>query len=173
MISLDQKFYLVNEEGEIINEISTKDGDRIIVDRKEVRDNKLKTQSYLAETEKLNYPFIKLNMKEIEKVADISLDIFKLLPYTGYLDNVLKFNNGILLNMTHVEKIIGNSREYVRRSVANMVENDLLRKHGRGKSAYFVINPWICHKGKRISKLTLEEFENSKWRGADNSDDSI
>lgn len=165
MISLEEKLYLVNEEGEIINEINAKNGDRLIIDRKDVRDNKIKTKEYLAETEKLNYPFPKLNNNNIEKVANVSPDFFKLVPYVGYLDNILKFNNGIILNMGNVEKIIGNSKEYVRKSIVNMVDRDLIRKHGRGNTAYFVVNPWICHRGKRVSKLALKEFKDSEWRG--------
>ena len=171
VIFLKEKYYLVNEEGEIINEIDTKDGDRIIVDRKKDRDNKIRTKEYLAETERLDYSFTKLNTKNIEKVANITPEIFKLLPYIGYLDNILKFNNGILLNMGHVEKIVGSSKEYVRKTIIKMEENDLIRKHGRGNKAFFVINPWICHKGKRVSRLTLEEFKDSEWRGdVDNGD---
>lgn len=170
---MGEKYYLVNEEGEIINSIDTDDGDRIIVDRKEDRKNKIRTKDYLSETEKLNYSFTKLNTDKIEKVASVSLEIFKLIPYTGYMDNILKFSNGVLLNTSHVEKIIGNSKEYVRRCIAKMEENDLIRKHGRGKSAFFVMNPWICHKGKRVSKLALEEFKDSKWRGDVDDGNSI
>lgn len=170
---MNEKYYLVNEQGEIINEIDTKDGDRIIVDRKSVRENKLKTKEYIAETDRLDYAFTKINTSNIEKVAGECPLAFKLFGYTGYVDNILKYSNGILLNQESVERIIGGSKEHIRRAICYMQERDIIRKHGRGKTAFFVVNPWICHKGKRVSKLALEEFKDSEWRGGVKDGDSV
>lgn len=173
MISLKEKYYLVNENGEIINEIDTKEGDRIIVDRKKERDNKIRTKEYLAETSTMEYSFVKINVEAVEKVTDLCPMAFKLFRYVGYLDNILKFSNGVLINQGNVEKIIGGSKEYVRRLIVQMQDLDIIRKHGRGNTAYFVVNPWICSKGKRVSKLALEEFKDSEWRGDVLGDNSI
>lgn len=161
--------YLVNSNGEVVNEIDPK-RNRFVVQSLEDVKKKSRALSKLENSTRVKYRFAKvnvLNIREVKKVAPFFID---LIPCISYFDNILRFDNGIKINAFNIGLVYGDknfSKQRGGKLVKTLVDEDIVHKYGVGKSSYLVVNPWICYCGKTIQIDVAQEFENTKWKRGD------
>lgn len=152
------KKYIVNEDGEILEEI---DGYKLL---------KGSSLRYLTETTSVKIPFVKFNPKVLEELENIE-ETVKLLSYIEYKSNVLCYKNGKLIkNMKSLGKIFSKNKDVGYRKVRKLLEEDVIRKYKDESGTSFVFNPYIAHRGKRINKVSVNLFKSSKWKRDFNED---
>lgn len=148
-----EKKYIVNEDGEVLQELQP--GDRIL------SGNSVK---YLTNTVIMKNRFIKVNdliLYELSSKADF---INKLLKYISYTDGVLRYSNGKYVLPSNLEKHLHISVRTIQRKFKELMDEDVIHKcKSYNGSFFYVFNPYIAMRGKRITKELYEEFKNSKW----------
>lgn len=165
----DEKMYLVNEEGEIINEIDPKEN-RVVIQSLEDLKNKGKALKKLENSKRIKYRFAKVNIENIVEVKKVAPFFIDLIPYISYFDNILRFDNGVKITPLNIGLVYGAknvSKQYGNKIVKTLVSEDIVHKYGVGKSSYLVVNPWICYCGKTVQVDVAQEFEESKWKRGD------
>lgn len=155
MVNIEKVRYIVNEHGVVIDEIKPSEqyvklqqGDRVF--RKSASD-------YLKNAKEIKYSFIKINPRIYEYCRKYST-LQTLICHIGYMDNILQFDNGKLITMKNMSKLCGVSNSTIRRQVQGMIADDILHKIKENKTTYFILNPWLCMRGKRIDTKTYNEF---------------
>ena len=161
--------YLVDKDGEIINEIDPKSS-RVVVESLDKIKRGGVPLSKIENSKRIKYRFAKVNMATIVDVKKVAPFFIELIPCISYFDNILRFDNGVKINSTNIGLIYGEkntSRQYGNRLIKKLVDEDIVHKYGVGKSSYLVVNPWICYCGKTIQIDVAEEFESTKWKRGD------
>ena len=168
-INNDETLYLVDSNGEIVNEIDQSTS-RVVIQSIEKIKKGGTSLSKAINSKRLKYRFAKLNMANIKDIKRVAPFFIDLIPYISYFDNILRFDNGVKINPMNIGLIYGEkntSRQYGNRLVKQLVDNDIVHKYGVGKNSYLVVNPWICYCGKTIQADVAQEFEESKWKRGD------
>lgn len=161
--------YLVDKDGEIINEIDPKSS-RVVVESLDKIKRGGVPLSKIENSKRIKFRFAKINMANIVDVKKVAPFFIELIPCISYFDNILRFDNGVKINSTNIGLIYGEkntSRQYGNRLVKKLVDEDIVHKYGAGKKSYLVVNPWICYCGKTIQIDVAQEFEESKWKRGD------
>ena len=153
--------YIVNDNGEVIDVINDNDvvvkmnnGDRIV--RKTSID-------YFKDTKEIKKRFIKVNDKAINLLNKYGKYLCLLLKYVGYMDGVLRFNNGIYLTNKNISKIFGINERNTINILNDLIKEDVIHKHKNKNKNYYIFNPWIASKGKRVSIDLYNEFKMTEW----------
>ena len=153
--------YIVNENGEIIEVINSNDvivkmskGDRVL--RKPSID-------YFKDTKEIKKRFIKVNDQAINILNKYGKYICLLLKYVGYMDGILRFNNGIYLTNKNISKIFGVNERNTVNILNDLIKEDVIHKHKEKNRNYYTFNPWIASKGKRVSIDLYNEFKMTEW----------
>lgn len=158
MINEDKDlYYLVNSKGEVIQELGT-DVDRLLNNDIIVR-SKVKYRG----TTKLNYKYIKLNYNAVGKIYSECPQLFLLLQFVNYKDNVLRFTNGVTCNPTNVAKRLGCSPEYMMRVFRKLKSLNAIKIIREDNKNVYVLNPYIGLKGNSIYTDILKNFEQTEW----------
>lgn len=113
---------------------------------------------------KLKYDYVKFNFKAAISIYHKCPQLFLLIPFISYKDNILKFNNGHNATMKGLAKQLGFNGDYFKGKLLKKLKDlDIAKviKHN-GKRA-IIINPYIVYKGKEITREAKELFENSDW----------
>ena len=161
--------YLVDKDGEIINEIDPKSS-RVVVESLDKIKRGGVPLSKIENSKRIKFRFAKVNMANIVDVKKVAPFFIELIPCISYFDNILRFDNGVKINSTNIGLIYGEknaSRQYGNRLIKKLVDEDIVHKYGVGKSSYLVVNPRICYCGKTIQIDVAQEFENTKWKRGD------
>ena len=111
---------------------------------------------------KVNTDELRLLLPELSKNERIVL--FSLLPYVGYDDCLLKHMNGKELNIEGISKISSLSVSTVEKVVESLRHRDILYKGKNSRNVQYFINPWICSRGSKLSKVLKTMFQNYKIR---------
>ncbi len=153
--------YIVNDNGEVIDVIHDNDifvkmnnGDKIV--RKTSID-------YFKDTKEIKKRFIKVNDKAINLLNKYGKYICLLLKYVGYMDGVLRFNNGIYLTNQNISKIFEVNNRNTIKILNDLIKEDVIHKHKEKNKNYYTFNPWIASKGKRVSVDLYNEFKMTEW----------
>lgn len=153
--------YVVNGYGaveEVIEDdefvVKMNHGDRII--RKE-------SINYFKDTEEIKKRFIKVNDQATNMLNKYGKYICLLFKYVGYMDGILKFNNGIYLTNKSISKIFGINERNTIKVLNDLIQEDVIHKHKEKNKNYYTFNPWIASKGKRVSIDLYNEFKMSEW----------
>lgn len=153
--------YIVNEDGVIINTISDDEavikignGDRVV---------RKKSLEYFEDTKELKKRFIKVNDQALSMLHTYGKYICCLLKYVGYLDGVLKFNNGIYLSNRTISKIFNVNERNTVKILNDLVQEDVIHKHKIKNKNYYTFNPWIASRGKRVAIELYNEFKMTEW----------
>ena len=161
--------YLVDKDGEVINEIDPRK-DRFVIQSLDDVKKKSRALSKLENSTKVKYRFAKINILNIKEIKKVAPFFIELIPYISYFDNILRFENGIKINSVNIGLVYGEknfSKQRGGKIVKALVDEDIVHKYGVGKSSYLVVNPWICYCGKTIQIDVAQEFENTKWKRGD------
>ena len=128
--------------------------------------NELETENY----EMWNLEvFYKGNVKEIQAIMK-ELNVYEkaflysIVPYIGYDDCCLKFNNGTELSFEKMVEISGISKGKLSETIKKLINKDILYKGKNSKNTQYFVNPWLFCKGNRINKVLKTMFKNYKIR---------
>lgn len=153
---MSEKWYVVNEKGEVLREASP--NERVISNGQ---------SEYLLGTEKIDFDFVKLNTRSLSEMDNLLKYIILLLPYVELGTGILKFRNGVKFknnkNFMKVFKVKEGRTDLI---VYQLKKDDIIHKcKNKEDGIYFVFNPFIAHCSRRVPKALYKEFFNSKWRG--------
>lgn len=158
--------YVVNEEGEVLNEIED-EGNVVILragDRVIRGDSIHSYRSRIANASKMDYRFIKINDRHIYS-ASRGVPLFTaLLSFINYEDNLLMFSNGKSINASNLSRYTKMSYSTCRRQLDTLVERDVIKKVRSNNKILYYFNPYIAIRGKYISNNTLSMFRESEYR---------
>lgn len=153
--------YIVDGNGEIIEVINDSEvvikvgqGDRIV---------RKKSIDYFHDTKEIKKRFIKVNDQATNILSKYGKYICLLLKYVGYMDGILRFNNGIYLSNKSISKIFGISERNTIKILNDLIKEDVIHKHKEKNKNYYTFNPWIASKGKRVSIDLYNEFKMTEW----------
>lgn len=153
--------YIADENGTIIDEI--KDNEMIIKINSGDRVVRKKSLDYFEDTKELKKRFIKVNDQAINILNKYGKYICCLLKYVGYLDGILRFNNGIYLSNKTISKIFEVNERNTIRILNDLIKEDVIHKHKEKNRNYYTFNPWIASRGKRVSINLYNEFKMTEW----------
>lgn len=111
--------------------------------------------------------FYKGNIDELRKNMS-NLDVyekaflFSIVPYVGYEDCCLKYDNGRELKFESLLEITGISRAKLQSVINSLVEKDIIYKGKNSNTIQYFVNPWLFCKGNRINKVLRTMFKNYK-----------
>jgi len=149
------------ETGEVTNEIHA--GDRVRITRQE-------SLEYLSQFKewKLEH-FYKGHIDEIKKLmkelsANEKAFLFAVALYVGYEDCCLKYSNGKDITTDDLIELTGLGRSTTFRTIASLVDKDILYRGRNSKNRQFFVNPWLFCKGNRINKVLKTMFKNYRIR---------
>lgn len=109
--------------------------------------------------------FYKGNINKLKKNMT-NLDIyeraflFSIVPYIGYEDCCLKYDNGKEIGFTNLIEISKISKRKVQDIIGSLVEKNILYKEKDGKTIRYFVNPYLFCKGSRIQSRLCSIFEN-------------
>lgn len=159
---MNDKLYVTNADGVVVDEIESidkyvklSDGDKVI--RKGVL-------QYLNDTTDIRYRFVKINHKIFDKYCKKYSILPTLVCHIGFMDNICEFSNGKRITMKNIPDLCNVSESTAKRQINGMIADDLLHKVKDGKKKCFMMNPWLCTRGKKIYLSTYEEFKLSALR---------
>lgn len=159
--------YLVNKDGEVVNEIDPKSSRVVIESLDKIKRGGVPLKK-IENSKRIKYRFAKLNMENIRELQKVAPFFIELIPYISYFDNILRFDNGVKINSINIGVAYGNiSRAQGYRIVKTLIDEDIVHKYGAGRNSYLVVNPWICYCGKTVQIDVAQEFENTKWKRGD------
>lgn len=113
--------------------------------------------------------FYKGNIKEIQAIMR-ELNVYEkaflysIVPYIGYDDCCLKYNNGNELSFEKMVEISGISKGKLSETIKSLIDKDILYKGKNSKNTQYFVNPWLFCKGNRINKVLKTMFKNYKIR---------
>lgn len=153
---MSEKWYVVNEQGEILREASP--NERVISNGQ---------SDYLLGTERIDFEFVKLNTKLIGDLGVLIKYVIELLPFIELGTGILKFKNGVKFKNNKSFMRIFNVKEgRADLIVYQLKKDDIIHKcKNKIDGVYFVFNPFIAHCSRRVPNALYKEFFNSKWRG--------
>ena len=158
---MSKELYVTDEHGEVIDIIESTDkyvklseGDKVV--RKGVL-------QYLNDTVDLKYHFVKVNPNVYGDIANKCPILNILIDYIGYMDGVISYKNGKIIRIKDIPKICNVSEATAKRQIKNLIEMDVIHKI-RGKPSYFVINPYVAYRGRKIYLSLYEEFKFTEYK---------
>lgn len=153
--------YIADENGVVVetiedNEIVIKvgQGDRIV---------RKKSIDYFHDTKELKKRFVKVNDQALSLLNRYGKYICLLMKYVGYMDGILRFNNGIYLSNKSIAKIFGITERNTIKILDELLQEDVIHKHKNKNKNYYTFNPWIVSRGKRVSVNLYNEFKMTEW----------
>lgn len=99
-----------------------------------------------------------------QDVFKYSSELFILFKYVNFQTNILTWQNGRLIRPKQLAGILRKKRRSGNEIIRNLIADDILHKHKDGKTFYYVMNPYVCIKGREISKAVYDEFRYTKYR---------
>ena len=159
MDKLEKMLYIVNEDGEIIDTVSSDEtvaklqvGDRVI--RKDgTRGEKMVS--------------IKMQFGKVNPLALASMSKNKVLPlileYMEYETGRLVHSNGLPIKRKNLPKVCGLSRNTVDKYLKELIDNETIKIVKGGRDDVFYVNPYVAHAGPRVNLSLYEMFKNSRW----------
>lgn len=149
-----------DESGEVIREVAKKD----FLDFK-----KNEVDEYLKDTTQVYMPsFSKIDLKLF---TDVKVSNAQSL---NYLISLLHSSDGILrYNHRKVNKKLITSHtsiyyKNVRKVIKELIEQDVIKEKIINRNTYYVFNPFLCSRGKRVDNELYDLFKESRWNRASN-----
>lgn len=129
-----------------------------------------RSRDYLQRTIELNkeVPFIKLFIshdftlaKELNGIETTML--MYLCNFISYESCAIMYNNGIFLNTNHISENLGISENYIYKIMTKLVQKQTIARCKTGRKTFYIMNPYIFQKGKRVNKTLHKMFKHTKW----------
>lgn len=151
-----QMYYLMNGEGEIIQELGS-DLDRILNNDILIRGTPIRR------TRKYDYKYVKLNYKAIKELLKQCPLAIYLLQFVKYETNILAFANGTPINQTNFAKEVGISRQTaceLFKKLRKLRVIDTIRVNNKN---VYILNPYVALKGNKIYEDIAVKFDQTEW----------
>lgn len=162
-------YIVIDENGEIVEEFNGKrivglnDGDRV-VRKASIEYFKNKKEQYVVKNvggyyNCLSETFTKVNIEEMRLLLG-ALDVceccflFAVLPYVGYLDCKIRYDNGKCLSVKDFVRLTNMSSSKVYKVIKSLEDKAVICKV---KKEYYV-NPWLFSRGNKIDKCLKGMF---------------
>ena len=160
-----EKYYIVNSEGEIIQDLG-ENIDNAIFTRLDENDIVRKRGIGIGkeETKELNLDFAKFNYKAGMELYKRCPQILMILPYINYEDNYLKYGNGTLVTATNFSKHTGYNKDYVAEVFRKLRNNKIIEMTKINGKYVYIVNPYVVMRGKKMIVSTINKFENTDWQ---------
>ena len=153
--------YVVDSEGVVIEEIA--DNETVVKINRGDKVLRKKQIDFFEESIDLKKRFIKVNDRATFFLSKYGKYICILFKFVGYLDGILKFNNGIYLSNKSISKVFGINERNTIKVLNELIKEDVIHKHKIKNKNYYTFNPWIASRGKRISMDLYNEFKMTEW----------
>lgn len=151
---VDNTRYIVDGHGEILREISK---NAIVYDKGQL--------DVATATEKITMDFLKVNPRQINKVQTNLKYVVTMLSYVEFRTGILKYNNGRRIRkIKDFSKIFNVNEQVVYRIIKDLTNRNIIHRQRDRDGYYFLFNPYIAHKGDRVSKDLIKDFYESEWR---------
>lgn len=149
-------YYLIDSDGEIIQELGT--------DLERILNNDILIKGVpTRKTRKYDYKYIKFNYKTIKEILKQCPLAIYLLAFLNYKTNLLTFSNGVLINQTNFAKEIGISRQTacsLFKKLKKLRVIDTIRVNNRNG---YILNPFIALKGNQMYEDLAVKFDKTEW----------
>ena len=162
MNKLEKVLYVVTEEGEIVDSVSSDEtiaklrtGDRIL------RRDAIHPENKMVE---IKMHFIKVNTEYFGDVVMKHPLIGKLLKYIEYQTGRLVFTNGVTINRKNLAKACGVSKNTINIHLNGLLEDDVLKIIKDGRDNVFFFNPWLAHSGSKVTQSLYDMFKDTMYR---------
>lgn len=113
-----------------------------------------------------NNEFIKMFYNEIEEVKELYdlkrsevLFLYSLAPYLLWEENLLVDKEGIPLNQKRLCSELELDRKTIYKQVKSLEQKKCLIRIWDGRDVFYLVNPWLMFKGKKINKSIPTLFE--------------
>ena len=154
--------YLVDENGEILNEFTEND----VVTTLNPNDRILRNTSveYLKGTVAINIRFFKVSILALQNLNKHASEIWTILPYVDYATGILTHPNGRLVRPKALASKLRKKRRSGAMIIKELCDLDVLHKHKDGRTYFYTFNPYIAIRSKRITKELYDEFKDTIYR---------
>lgn len=158
--TIKKKYDLVDPKTKkVVGELNH--GDKILRDT---------TQQLLSETTMLNAKedFIKVFVKPLVKLSTMLTNkeawvATYLLQYLDYTSGVLKHNSGRAITLDDLMDIMEMQPSQTYSVIKKLSDKGIIGKCKIEEQIYFVMNPYIFMKGKRVANTLVDLFKNTQW----------
>lgn len=168
-------YFLVNEEGEIVREISSSNVDRLTNNDIYIRRDSHEGNDPI---EKIKINYLKFNKEVALELHQNCPQFFMLLPFINYKENALRFPNGTYITPTNFARYLGMSEIYMMRVFNKLKKLKILSTIRKDNKNIYVVNPYIALCGAGVRKTTKNKFLKTEWefyklrKGQDNGEKS-
>lgn len=166
-----KNYYIVDEKGEVVDEIVAEEGTKGRLLYVEEGDRVLKRNSLLAygrrkgKYEKADIDFVKV-IRNLDNISYSCPIVITLLRYIGYEDNVLMHSNGKRVTPSSLSRITGISLSTCKRQFKKLMELEVIRRTKTEIGYVYIFNPYVANCSKEIDIETLNMFRKSRyWEG--------
>lgn len=161
-----KQYFLVNDEGEVLKTVENPETSLVILNKGD-RVIRKKSIDYLANTEKIKYPFIKVNYEQFGDICREVPLVGCLLPFIIYSNCMLVYENNVFVTPRNFAMRLGISYSTSRRVFRTLEKMGVIKKQLSSPNKYiYYFNPYIACRGTRIEVETLNMF--CKSIGSDN-----
>lgn len=158
--------YVISSDGEILQELNK--GDKVVRANSIESYKRAQLKKYLKnineDTEIWSVPyFTKINVPELRLTLDMldageRIFLLSILPYVGYGDCLLRYDNGKELNFETLIKITKINERKLRGVITSLIDKQIVYKEKYGRNTRYYINPWLFYKGSNINKNLRDKF---------------
>ena len=157
----DGKF-LVDENGEVINELN--DGETYAILEEGERVLRKRDIEPIEKAVEIRMRFAKVNFLVIGEICDKYSIFPKLIQYVGYMSGKLIHRNGRVITREKLPVICGVSKITVDRQLKGLLKDDILKRELTDEGVVFYMNPYVVHLGRKINESLFKMFENTEYR---------
>lgn len=159
-----EKYYIVNEGGEVIQDLG-ENIDNAVFTRLDENDIVIKKGIGIGqeETKDINLDFAKFNFKAGMELYKKCPQVLMILPYINYEDNILKYSNGTLVTATNFSKHTGYNKNYISDVFKKLRKNKIVEMTKIDGKYVYAVNPYVVMRGRRMIVSTLDKFKDTDW----------
>lgn len=162
MSKSSEKLYLVNSNGEVIEEIPIgktltylNEGDKVF------RNDGIEG---IEKTVAIKMRFAKVNLKVFWELCHKYPILTKMLEYLQYQTGKLVYRNGVTINRKNLARACGVTKGTITRQIKGLIEEDVIKIVKNGRDSIFYVNPYIAHIGKKVNYSLYVLFKDTIYK---------
>ena len=162
MKSLRETYYLVNDDGEVIDKA---DGNEVFA-KLEIGDRVLRKNS-IEKIEKaipLDMRFMKINFYPFREICRKYSIFLSIVEYLQYETGRIVFRNGNMINRKTLLKLCGVSKNTFDKQMSGLIKDDAIKGVRDGKNIIYFVNPYIIHIGKKVNLSLYDLFKDTQYK---------
>ncbi len=155
----EKTMFLVDENGEVINEVPRgkmftylDEGDRVF--RRDRIDE-------IDRMSPVNMRFGKINLTDAAIIGHKYPIFLDLMKYVQYGTGKLVFRNGLPVSRDSFPRICNVSSHTIDRQLKGLMKDDVIKAVRNGKNKIYYMNPYILHLGQKIRNALVDLFKDT------------